>query len=312
MAWTDVSSLNTDGPLKCKVYGLVGKSGTGKSHHAATVASEVGTSCLIDDGLLVSGGRAVAGYSAKFEASPLAAVRRALFADGVHRSEVYRGLCTLAPEAVVILGTSRHMVEVICSRLALPATEIEWINVAQVVEASAINTAVKLRSEGRHAIPINQPALDRPARVSQLFQAVLQRIRVSPVSATVMEASPIVVRPMFASGSIHIHSRAVRQCVVYFIKAGQYPFQVKHFYFDSEGISHFRISVRAQWQQNLYANALRLHREVCNFLQESLGFPYPQVDVLIESIEAPSGSDAFPRSSGFQATDGHSLTSVLD
>jgi len=62
-----------------EVIALVGPSGTGKSHHAMWVAQEYGCRAIIDDGLLISGSRIVAGKSAKREETKTAAVRRAVF-----------------------------------------------------------------------------------------------------------------------------------------------------------------------------------------------------------------------------------------
>ena len=50
-----------------KVYALVGKSGTGKSHHSMWVARENNIDYIIDDGLLVSDNQIIAGKSAKRE-----------------------------------------------------------------------------------------------------------------------------------------------------------------------------------------------------------------------------------------------------
>ena len=44
-----------------KVYALVGKSGTGKSHHSMWVARENNIDYIIDDGLLVSDNQIIAG-----------------------------------------------------------------------------------------------------------------------------------------------------------------------------------------------------------------------------------------------------------
>ena len=48
-----------------KVYALVGRSGTGKSHHSMWVARENNIDYIIDDGLLVSDNKIIAGKSAK-------------------------------------------------------------------------------------------------------------------------------------------------------------------------------------------------------------------------------------------------------
>lgn len=39
-----------------KVYALIGPSGTGKSYHVPHLAQKYKIDCIIDDGLLISGG----------------------------------------------------------------------------------------------------------------------------------------------------------------------------------------------------------------------------------------------------------------
>ena len=54
-----------------KVFALVGKSGTGKSHQSMRVARENNINYIIDDGLLISDNKILAGKSAKKEAKRL-------------------------------------------------------------------------------------------------------------------------------------------------------------------------------------------------------------------------------------------------
>ena len=49
--------LHSIGGLNMKVIALVGPSGTGKSHHAFSVARKFNTELIIDDGLLIHGAR---------------------------------------------------------------------------------------------------------------------------------------------------------------------------------------------------------------------------------------------------------------
>ncbi len=50
-----------------KIYGLYGKSGTGKSHKVQVLANKLGVNSIIDDGILIVGQTHVAGVSAKCE-----------------------------------------------------------------------------------------------------------------------------------------------------------------------------------------------------------------------------------------------------
>ena len=62
-----------------EIYGLYGKSGTGKSHKAFKVLYDLKINTVIDDGLLIINKRKVAGKTAKNENSLIAATKRATF-----------------------------------------------------------------------------------------------------------------------------------------------------------------------------------------------------------------------------------------
>lgn len=136
-----------------EVYALVGQAGTGKSHRASLVARRYGIRYIIDDGLLISGSRILAGVSAKREATALAAVRRAIFQDPQHVREVKAVLREHRPDRLLILGTSRDMIEKICDALDLPHPE-KYIGIAEVATPEEISKARRVRRvEGKHVIP---------------------------------------------------------------------------------------------------------------------------------------------------------------
>ncbi|ADU52322.1 hypothetical protein Tmar_2244 [Thermaerobacter marianensis DSM 12885] len=136
-----------------EVVALVGPSGTGKSHRAAAVAREIDADALIDDGLLIRESRIVAGVSAKREATKIGAIRRALFVDPAHRDEVRRALAEVRPRRVLILGTSRDMVDRIAATLGLPAPA-RYIAIEEVATPAEIRRAQLIRrTQGRHVIP---------------------------------------------------------------------------------------------------------------------------------------------------------------
>ncbi|MDF2572425.1 MAG: Asp23 family, cell envelope-related function, partial [Sporomusa sp.] len=92
-------------------FALVGPSGTGKSHRALIVAHEHNVDTIIDDGLLIKDSKIVAGHSAKKEPSKIRAVKRAIFMEPDHAAEVREAIARVMPERILILGTSKNMVE---------------------------------------------------------------------------------------------------------------------------------------------------------------------------------------------------------
>jgi len=136
-----------------EVVALVGPSGTGKSHHAMWVAQEHGCEAIIDDGLLISGSRIIAGRSAKREETKLAAVRRAVFTAPSHAFEVRAAIAEIKPKRVLVLGTSLSMVERIVERLGLPSPS-SILDIADLQSDEEITEALRhRRQEGKHVIP---------------------------------------------------------------------------------------------------------------------------------------------------------------
>jgi uncharacterized alkaline shock family protein YloU len=137
-----------------EVYALVGKSGTGKSHHAITVAYENDIDVVIDDGILIKDGQKMAGLSAKGEATALKAVKRAILLDPDHAEEIKRKIGEIGPSRILVLGTSVRMAERIARTLELPKIS-RIIDIAQVASPEEIQTALNLRNNyGMHVIPV--------------------------------------------------------------------------------------------------------------------------------------------------------------
>lgn len=137
-----------------EVFGLVGASGTGKSHRAMTVAYENDIDTVIDDGLLIRDGKRIAGISAKAEPSAIKAVKRAIFTEERHRQLVKKALDQARPARLLILGTSEKMVDLIAAALDLPApTRI--FRIEELASPEEISIARQLRTTyGMHVIPV--------------------------------------------------------------------------------------------------------------------------------------------------------------
>lgn len=192
-----------------EVYALVGPSGTGKSHHAMLVAHEYRIDLIVDDGLLIAGGKIVAGRSAKREQTRLAAVRRAIFADEGDAAAARETLARLSPERVLILGTSQQMIERIRTNLDLPPV-VKTISIEQVSSPAQIRRALRARRErGRHVIPA--PTLEVKKTFSgYLIDPLKLFIRSKNGSEAEMFYEKSVVRPTYSSlGRFYINDVVV-------------------------------------------------------------------------------------------------------
>ncbi len=182
-----------------RVLGLVGSSGTGKSHRASLVAMERGYEAIIDDGLLIKDGKILAGQSAKRATSKIQAIRRAIFTDAGHAREVRETISRHGVHHLLVLGTSRQMVSRICATLELPEPE-EWIQIEQLANSAQIRLARQMRTQhGRHVIPA--PTVEVRKTFSGYMVDPLQfilRNNKAPQSREPMIIEKSVVRPTWS------------------------------------------------------------------------------------------------------------------
>ncbi|MCR5347713.1 MAG: hypothetical protein K6E38_08040 [Fretibacterium sp.] len=144
-----------------EVYAFVGPAGTGKSHRATHVARQYGVDLIIDDGLVVSRGRIMAGRSAKSELNRLRAIRRAIFEYAPHREDVVNYLISRAPCRLMVLATSEGMAMKITRRLGLN-DPVKVIQITDVSSPEEIQAALRERREKRqHVVPVARAQIQR-------------------------------------------------------------------------------------------------------------------------------------------------------
>lgn len=144
-----------------KIISFTGKSGTGKSYQATTVAQRRNIDAIIDDGLLIYKGQIVAGKSAKRSKSKAAAMRIALFNYEEHRSEVMNALIKYHPETLMIIGTSDRMTNIIAETLGLHEPE-ERLYIEDFTTEDEREKAHDSRfKQGEHVIPAPMGQLRR-------------------------------------------------------------------------------------------------------------------------------------------------------
>jgi hypothetical protein len=192
-----------------KVYALVGATGTGKSYRAPQIAQELGIDCIIDDGLLISQGKIIAGTSAKAEISKIRAAKVAVFYFPEHREQVKQAIRELRPEKILILGISYQMVCKICERLELPFPE-EVINIENIVSVEEIELARSARElEGKHTIPVPLVEIKR-----NLWGNLVDSLPLAVWRFFYSYRGKTVVRPPFSYlGKLVVSKRALRSLI---------------------------------------------------------------------------------------------------
>lgn len=137
-----------------EVIAFIGPTGTGKSHRASKVAHDCGADVLIDDGILIKDNKILAGSSAKYETNKIRSVKKAIFIDEEHAQQVRDALEQLHVSKVLILGTSRNMVERIVRALQLPPIS-QIIRIQDVSTPAAIMKARETRlTQNKHIVPV--------------------------------------------------------------------------------------------------------------------------------------------------------------
>ena len=137
-----------------EVVAFIGPTGTGKSHRASQVAHDCGADAIIDDGLLIKDNRIIAGTSAKYETNKIRSVKKAIFADDEHALQVRTALAKIQVSRLLVLGTSRNMVDKIIRVLELPAIS-KVVSIHDVSTPAAIMKARETRrTQNKHIVPV--------------------------------------------------------------------------------------------------------------------------------------------------------------
>ena len=196
-----------------KVYGLSGKSGTGKSFQAINLCREHKIESMIDDGLFIYRNAVQAGHSAKRDENKITAIRTAIFDREADRRAVAEKIREVAPESILIIGTSDAMVERIASRLELPPPD-PIIHIEDIVDSDAISTALKQRREGgKHVIPV--PTMEVQKQFSGYFMAPFRAL-FSRNGKLIQGEEKSIVRPTYSYlGKYSISNSAVRDIIEY-------------------------------------------------------------------------------------------------
>lgn len=195
------------------VIALVGQSGTGKSHRALDVAYDNHADAIIDDGLLISGTKILAGTSAKNEANKIQAVKRAIFSDKNHVQSVKEAIEKHCPKRILIIGTSINMVDIIAAKLDIPKPS-NYIMIESIANPKEIRQARHARlQEGKHVIPVPTVEL-KPHFSGYLIDSLSGMFSSNTRRHSRNPAEKSIVRPHFSYyGKMLIANSALRHII---------------------------------------------------------------------------------------------------
>lgn len=267
-----------------KVYGLVGRSGTGKSYQAMNLCREMNIEAIIDDGLLIYGNSIMAGISAKRQETKVAAIKTALFTEEAHRLMVAEKIAELRPASLLILGTSHKMIERIAERLEVGNLN-QMIHIESITTEGERQVARRQRDElGKHVIPV--PTFQLKREFSGYFLDPLRIFRGwRGGKASFAERS--VVRPTYSYlGDYSISDKVIGDVVNYLVRSMDGVENVLRVNTESneEGIS-ITIPVIMHYGVKLIDVAKELQRNVAREVEAMTAFHIRAVNIEIRGLK---------------------------
>lgn len=265
-----------------EVTAFIGPAGTGKSHRATMVARQNGIDVIIDDGLVISRGRILAGRSAKSEINRLRAIKRAIFEYPEHRDEVANYLTKNQPSKIMILATSEGMAEKITARLGLNSP-VKIIKISDVSSPEEIEAALRERKEKKqHVVPAAK------AQIQQNFAGKLvSQIRGFFKGRDKEESRNTIVKPLFSfNGKVTIGTEALLEMCRKLLELRDHVRKIRSLDIETD---EDRISLNVEIDLNLSGRsalsiAKTLQRKLRMGLSYFTGMEIRQVNIRVNEI----------------------------
>ncbi len=261
-----------------EITALYGPSGTGKSTSALAFAYSKGISTIIDDGLLIHQGRKAAGYSAKYEKNYISAVKRAIFFDDDHLQEVQEAIRLLVINKILIIGTSKRMVDKIANRLGLGIID-HYYSVEDVRTSKEIKMALYNRStQEKHVIPLPYEDVDH-----SIFKRIIQRGKKILFQKKNVIGETTIVQPNFQNGMIHIEEDVFKQIIAKSCALLPSVEKCHQVTIDLDHLPYVRISVTIFYERNrnLFKTAEAIQKKVAEDLVKYLQIEPDSIDIQI-------------------------------
>ncbi len=270
-----------------QIYALYGKSGTGKSHRAISIAYKYSIPLIIDDGLLIyKGKKLTSSISGKQEKNRLKAVKRAIFDDPGYAAIMKEHLTTLNPDKILIIGTSQHMIYKIVQNLDLDMPDV-WIDIDEITSPEERNRAYLHRNKGRHVVPLS------PVEVSNFKLPLIDRLKllITSKGKTKYLGEQSVVKPSFHSmGRVYIQEKAL-QDLAHFVLTHQLKCDnVKRINISSKPKNDapiIKVHVSFNFGDPLHVMGKKINEELKNNLKQLSGLENIQVRMIIAELDIP-------------------------
>ncbi len=266
--------------------GFSGKSGTGKSYKALSVAMQNGVRLIVDDGLLICDGKVLAGKSAKKERHPYASTLRAIFNDEEHAKDVADAIRASNEKSILILGTSEKMVNLIATRVGVAPVH-KHIHIEDVATAEEIEAARTMRSRyGKHVIPVPTTEIKRTFSGYLLDPLTSIKKLADGIFDKTTPEQRTIVRPKYGyMGDFEISERVLYQIARHEASLVEGVASVdKVVYYDNGISSEFRIDVTMNFGFDFQKACTEIQQRIINGVDECAAIYVDSVNVNVIGV----------------------------
>ena len=278
-----------------RVIAFVGPSGTGKSYRSVMVSQQYGADAIIDDGLLISHGKVIAGTSAKKEPTKIASVKHALFMNPSQVNEIKKVLKIGRPcpswtgplfvKCLMILGTSDGMVNKIAKNIGVHEIE-QIIRIEDVATPEEMNMALRMRTvEGKHVIPV--PTFEIKKEFSGYFLHPLRRFQKNLDSEiTTAEADKSIVRPTFSyMGDYIISDNVINSIAIHEAQKIDGLIKVQNINLRKTGHGvHIDMTVILQYGCDIFSVCKNIQLAVRNNVEQYTSINARRINILVKNL----------------------------
>lgn len=264
-----------------ETYAFIGSSGTGKSHNAQRIAGDYNIEYIIDDALLISKTKVLAGKSAKTESTKVGSVKAAIFNDLSRRSIMKQTIKSSNIDKILILGTSDKMVNIIIKRLGLP-NFTKRIYIEDVTSKDDMDTAQKTRIEqGKHVVPV--PTFE----IKEQFSGyLLDPLKIFSKKDKIFHERS-VIRPTFSYlGNFYISDKVIKDIVEYSGNGTEGISKINRVIIDKyvDGIK-ITIDINVTYGTNIKESTKELYAIVSKDVNYITGINIFSIDIFVKGID---------------------------
>lgn len=274
---------------RIETFGLVGRSGTGKSHSATYIASQFEIDTILDDGLLIQNAKILGGKSAKNEQTSIAAVKRAIFTEDSDVLEMRATVIEHKIKKILIIGTSVKMLDRIIERVGFPKP-VKIVNIESYLSEEQIRYANRRRKKyGYHTIPVQH--IEVKSRypeivLEQIFKKMTHPFKTNKCANS--NASFTLVTPHYEQhNNISILEITLKDFVAECISRFDPSLKPNKIIMKKNGVTNsldLKIFTGVSYGSNIQKITFPLYQHIRNTIKEQTGIELQNIDIVFNKL----------------------------